>query len=268
MVPGMRWGVMATLDDTHVVRSLEVEFIEVLMREGDPLERLKRLLETEDRDLIVHAPERMLLDGRSWIIDLADEDPGRREAFVDRIDEIARLTHQYKVATVVHPGGVRKHLVADRALLARNLGESLGAIEGQLWIENMPRRYHCGNDLLWCNLLLHPEEFDDILPYVDGVTLDVCHAYLSVEKGGNAAIASFFERLKGRIRHVHLSDASYPNNEGLQLGRGNIDMAALPRLRRLPVLLEVWGGHHNDLAGYREALAKVREERWFRGCVP
>jgi sugar phosphate isomerase/epimerase len=259
---------MATLDDIHVVRSLNVEFIEVLMREGDRLERLEHLLETEDRDLIVHAPERMRLNGHSWIIDLADEDPGRREAFVDRIDEIARLAHRYRVGTVVHPGGVRKHLVADRALLARNLGESLGAIEGQLWIENMPRRYHCGNDLLWCNLLLHPEEFDDILPYVDGVTLDVCHAYLSVERGGNLAIASFFERLKGRIRHVHLSDASYPNNEGLQLGKGDIDLAALPRLKGLPVLLEVWGGHHNDLAGYREALAKVKEERWFRGCVP
>ncbi len=268
MVPETRWGVMATLDDVHIVRSLDVEFIEVLMREGDSLQRLEILLETEDRDLIVHAPERMRLDGHSWIIDLADEDPGRREAFVDRIDGIARLAHCYNVPTVVHPGGVRKHLVADRELLARNLGSSLGSIEGRLWLENMPRRYHCGNDLLWSNLLLHPEEFDDLLPYVDGITLDVCHAYLSVEKGGNSAIASFFEHLKGRIRHVHLSDASYPNNEGLPLGTGDIDLAMLPRMRGLPALLEIWGGHLNDLAGYREALARVKEERWFRGCVP
>jgi sugar phosphate isomerase/epimerase len=259
---------MATIDDIGLVRSLDVDFIEVLAREGDDPERLERLLETEDRALIVHAPERMQLDGTSWLIDLADEDPGRREAFVDRIDQIARLAHDHGAATVVHPGGVRKHLIADRALLARNLAESLGSIEGKLWIENMPRRYHCGDQLLWCNLLLHPEEFDDLLPCVDGVTLDVCHAYLSVEKCGNAAIASFFEHLKGRIKHVHLSDASYPHDEGLQLGQGDIDMGMLPRMRGLPVLLEVWGGHLNGLAGYREALAKVRTERWFRGCIP
>jgi sugar phosphate isomerase/epimerase len=259
---------MATIDDIGDVRSLDVDFIEILVRQGDDLGRLERLLETEDRDLIVHAPERMLLDGRSWIIDLADEDPGRREAFVDRIDQVVRLAHRYGAATVVHPGGVRKHLVADPGLLARNLAESLGSIEGKVWIENMPRRYHCGEELLWSNLLRHPEEFDDVLPFVDGVTLDVCHAYLSVDKGGNAAIASFFERLKGRIKHVHLSDASYPNNEGLQLGRGDIDLGMLPRMRGLPVLLEIWGGHLNGLAGYREALAKVRSEPWFRGCIP
>ena len=268
MVREIDWGVMATFDDLAEVRSLDVDFIEILVREGDDLGRLDTVLETADRPFIVHAPERMILDGRSRLIDLADQDHGRRSAFVERIDQVARTAFRHGAATVVHPGGVRGRPVPDRSVLARNLAESLGSIGGRIWMENMPRRYHAGDDLLWCNLLLHPEEFEAILPSVDGVALDVSHAYLSVDRGGNGAIASFFESLKDQIRHVHLSDASYPHNEGLPLGAGHIDMSMLPRMSGLPVLLEVRGGHLDGLAGYREALAAVRGGSWFRGCVP
>jgi sugar phosphate isomerase/epimerase len=269
MAHGMHVGVMAVIDDYKATSALDVDFIEVLVREGDDLSRLELLLEKEERELIVHAPERMRVDGRSWIIDLADEDPSRREAFAQRIGEVTALAGRYGIPTVVHPGGVRPHLVPDRECLLRNLAVSLSTLEGKVWIENMPRRYHSGDDLLWCNLLTRPEEFEPLLPYVDGVTLDVCHAYLSVDAGGNSAIASFFHRLKGKVRHVHLSDASYPHNEGLQLGAGDIDFASLPRMKGLPVLLEVWGGHREGMAGYKKALSAIREhEEWFHGCIP
>ncbi len=267
MHAGMRLGVMATLDDYPSIHRLDLDFVEILLRDGDPLPVLDALLEREETDLIVHAPERMTVDGRSELIDLADDDPDRREAFADHIGEVVSVATRHGAATVIHPGGVRRAPV-DRKRLKRNLTDSLSTIEGIIWMENMPRRYHCGQELLCCNLLTSPEEFDDILPYVDGVTLDISHAYLSVDKGGNAAIASFFSHLRGHLRHVHLSDASYPHNEGLQLGTGDVDLTSLPRMDRLPVLLEVWGGHLDGCAGYKEALRRVRsEERWFRGCI-
>ncbi len=133
----------------------------------------------------------------------------------------------------------------------------------------MPRRYHVDGERRYCTLCTSPDEFDDLLPHIDGVTLDISHAYLSVERGGNAAIASFFEKLRPCIRHVHLSDAAHPDGEGLQLGDGGVDLAALPRMHSIPVLLEIWGGHLDDGAGFAEAVRRVRGAgSWFKGCVP
>jgi sugar phosphate isomerase/epimerase len=267
MDPGMRLGVMATLDDYDIIKELEVDFIEILLRDGDPLQKLGKLAQA-DSDLIVHAPERMKINGQPQLIDLACEDPRLREIFIQQIDEVAGFAKDNGMPTVVHPGGVGER-VKDRDELSKNLVGSLGSIDGVLWMENMPRHYHQGDDLLICNLLTSPREFDAVLPYVDGVTLDISHAYLSVDKGGNSAIGSFFSHLKGKIKHVHLSDASYPDNEGVQLGSGEVDLRSLPRMRGLPVLLEIWGGHLHECAGYREALGRARmEDTWFKGCVP
>jgi len=267
MVPERNYGVMVTLDDHHLLRGLDVNFFEVLVREGDPPDRLDEFLSRVEKATIVHAPEMMRLGGKPELIDLTDPDPQRRGEFAARIGEVASVAARHGVATVVHPGGVRERPERTEDM-PRHLVDALISIDGRLWIENMPRRYHAGSDLLYCNLMLRPEEFKSILPHVDGVTLDICHAYLSVDKGGNSAIGAFFEQLRDSIRHIHMSDASYPHNEGLQLGKGNIDFTMLPRPRDLPILLEVWGGHLNGGEGYRIALDKVRQGGIFKGCVP
>jgi hypothetical protein len=61
-------------------------------------------------------------------------------------------------------------------------------------------------------------------------------------------------KLDGYIRHIHLSDAAYPHQEGLQLGSGELDLTLVPRGRGLPILLEVRGGHENSGEGFRTAL--------------
>lgn len=263
----MRLGVMVTLDDHRDLSDLDVDFFELLVRERDTASEVERFLDRTDREMLLHAPERMRVEGELRLIDLAEENPYLREAFIDRIQEVASIASRYDTAVVVHPGGVHQH-PADPEHLLRNLASSLGSIEGPMWMENMPRRYHLGEELWWCSLLKRPEEFDDLLPYLDGVTLDISHAYLSVERGGNTAIASFFEHLRGHIRHVHLSDAAQPHREGMQLGTGDVDLSLLPRMKGLPVLLEVWGGHLDQGRGFREALRLARTaEGWFKGCI-
>lgn len=260
-------GVMVTVDDHNTLSHLDVNFFEVLVMEGDSPRRLEEFLAKEEMATIVHSPERMKVDGKLELIDLADPDPKRRDLFAARIGEVAEAAAKHGAATVVHPGGVHEH-PGHREDLHHNLIESLDQIDGKLWIENMPRRYHAGKDLLYCNLLVHPEEFRNILHAVDGVTLDICHAYLSADSGGNSAIASFFEQLKDRIRHIHMSDAMHPHNEGMQLGEGHIDLAALPRPGSVPILLEVWGGHLNGGEGYKLALERVRQGGIFKGGIP
>jgi sugar phosphate isomerase/epimerase len=261
-------GVMATLDDFQVMSRLDVDFVEVLVRSRDSIQAIEDFLNKEERDLIIHAPECMEIGGKQSLIDLAADDPDLREAFTARVNEVAYTASKFGVPTVIHPGGVRER-PSYSGLMSRNLANSLGSLDGVLWLENMPRHYHYGDQLWHCNLLKHPGEFEDLLPYVDGVALDIAHAYLSVDEGGNRAIASFFKELNGHIRHIHLSDASYPDNEGLQLGKGDVDLVHLPRLKGLPVLVEIWGGHENNGARFKEALEMVRsQEVWFRGRMP
>lgn len=260
-------GVMVTIDDHHTLEHLDVNFFEVLVKESDTPDRLEEFLARVEKATIVHSPEKMRIDGKMELIDLADPDPHRRELFAARIGEVASAAAKHGVATVVHPGGVHDHPEKGEDL-HHHLVESLDLIDGTLWIENMPRRYHAGRDLLYCNLLKHPEEFKDLLHVVDGITLDICHAYLSADKGGNSAIGAFFEQLRDHVRHIHMSDASYPHNEGMQLGKGDIDFTALPRPGSIPILLEVWDGHLNGGEGYNLALEKVRQGGIFKGCIP
>ena len=261
-------GAMTTLRDHERLSHLDVEFFELLVFDGDDIGELGSLLSRDERCQIVHAPEKMRIGGRLDLIDLADEDEARRQTFVDRVNEISSMAASLGVPTVVHPGGVRMEPTNGSALRS-NLKASLSALDGTLWLENMPRRYHVDGERRCCSLCTSPGEFDELLPYIDGITLDISHAYLSVERGGNAAIASFFERLRPHIKHVHLSDAAHPDGEGLQLGDGDVDLAILPRMRSIPVLLEIWNGHLDDGAGFAEAVRRVREtEAWFKGCVP
>lgn len=260
-------GAMTTLRDHELLAHLDVEFFELLVMDGDDIRELESLLSRDDRCRIVHAPEKMLVDGRLELIDLADGDEERREMFVRRVNEVSSMASSLGVPTVIHPGGVRKD-PTDEALRS-DLIRSLSALDGTLWLENMPRRYHVDGEKRWCRLCTSPDEFVDLLPHLDGITLDISHAYLSVERGGNKAIASFFKRLRPSIRHVHLSDARHPDGEGLQLGDGDVDLSALPRMRYLPVLLEIWNGHLDGGAGFAEAVRRVRAaSSWFKGCVP
>ncbi len=255
---------MATLQDFPQISRLEVDFIEILLRQQDSAEALADLIENAPMEIIVHAPEKLGAGGP--LLDLSSLDANLKQASLERIQSVLDVLNR-KVPLVIHPGGVSPRKL-DYLTLLSNLKDSLGSLEGVFWLENMPRGYHYGSDLLHCNLMLSPPEYLPLLDLIDGVTLDISHAYLSVPRGGNSAIAAFFSILKGRIRHVHLSDAAYPHREGLQLGEGDIDLGSLPRMRGLPVLLEIQGGHEADAAGFKEALKRVREEdSWFHGCV-
>ena len=268
MSTSLRLGVMMTLDDHHQLHQLDVDFFELLIREQDDVEKVEEFLHREERCAIVHAPEKMRINGRSMLIDLADENLARRDAFVRRINDISAMAGRYDVATVIHPGGVRPHSVGPEQLHG-NLAASLASLDGKIWLENMPRRYHIEGEKWWCNIGKHPHEFVELLPHVDGITLDISHAYLSVENSGNDAISSFFQTLDGHIKHIHLSDAAQPDGEGLQLGDGDVDLPGLPHMHGLPVLLEIWEGHRNGGAGYIEALRRIRSsDHWFRGCAP
>jgi sugar phosphate isomerase/epimerase len=257
MYSPMRLGAMATLHDHEMIASLRVDFIELLVLPRDDATEIARFCDGFDGELILHAPEE-LPDGR--LLDLSSEDARWREASVMRIREVASAGRETARPVVVHPGGISEELYADTSTLIANLRSSLDLLPDYLWLENMPLHYHHRGRRLIANLMRLPSEMMQVEDLVAGFTVDVSHAYLGVMRDGNANVAAMFRELGEAVRHVHLSDAKRPDVEGVMIGDGEIDMSFFPHLRGLPVLLEIWDGHLNDAAGFREALRRVRGE--------
>jgi sugar phosphate isomerase/epimerase len=256
------FGAMVTVDDHRDLADAGFDFLELLVRSGDDLGAIGEVLDAICGG-IVHAPERLATGEGGIILDLASTDKGISRASVDRLKEIGRMLSIRDIPLVVHPGGVGSQRERGRADL---LHDSLGELEGRIWLENMPSRYHFDSQLLHSNLMTSPQEFDTVIDVIDGIVLDTSHAYLSAPVDGNLRVRSFIDHLGGMIRHVHLSDARHPDREGLQILEGDVDFSFLPRLKGLPILLEVWGGHMHRGRGFRKALGTVRSqsfERWF-----
>jgi N-acetylneuraminate synthase len=258
MYSPMRLGVMATLSDHTVISALPVDFLELLVRRDDDLQQVARFCDLFDGELIIHAPEE-LPDGR--LLDLSSPDQGWREESVRRIRDVARAGRDTARPVVVHPGGISEIEMEDPSALVTNLRISLDQLPDYLWLENMPRHYHHRGRTLRSNLMRTPAEMKQVEDLVAGFTVDVSHAYLGVEVDGDRNVLAMFQELGEAVRHAHLSDAIRPDVEGVMIGDGEMDMGFLPYLRGLPVLLEVWDGHLNGGAGFREALRRMRGDR-------
>ncbi len=251
----MRLGAMATLQDHETISALKVDFLELLVLPGDDMQRVRAFCETFDGELILHAPEE-LPDGR--FLDLSSTDMSWREASVRRVREITKAGEGTARPVVIHPGGVTEREVKDASEMMAGLRASLDALPDYTWLENMPLHYHHRGRTLRSNLMRTPAEMMKVEELVAGFTVDVSHAYLGVAENGNSNVMAMFRELGDAVRHVHLSDARRPDVEGVMIGDGEIDMSFLPYLRGLPVLLEVWGGHLEGGAGFREALRRMR----------
>ena len=82
----MRWGVKASLNDAEAMAGMEVELLEVHLRPED-LPRHRDAIVTTFRDirsrtghdLVVHAPEFMLVPGGPMLLDPSSPDPALRQ---------------------------------------------------------------------------------------------------------------------------------------------------------------------------------------------
>ena len=71
---------------------------------------------------------------------------------------------------------------------------------------------------------------------------------------------------RNRFHHLHLVDAAGVDGEGLQIGDGEIDFAALaksldqlaPKASFIP---EIWQGHKNEGEAFWVAMERL--EKWF-----
>ena len=261
----MHLGVMVGIEDHDTLDVPWSDFSELLLFDGD-LDRLdgpaadSLLLSVRRPIEFVHTQEFMTLDGREVMVDLASGDPRvRRESVevVRRTRDLATLL--VGAAVVVHPGGVRPGS-EDRARLMSDLSLSLSELgPDRLLLENMPWYYWYRKRERWVsNICVTAEDVAQVVDMVEGLTLDMCHGYLSRAEGDGGYNVSFMERFADSVMHIHASDAAAPDREGLQIGEGEVDFSLLKRAQ-VPVLVEVWNGHTDGGAGFRTAIERLRD---------
>lgn len=73
---------------------------------------------------------------------------------------------------------------------------------------------------------------------------------------------SYIETVRPWVAHLHVADASGVDGEGLQIGAGEIDFErVLPLLVSfgLPMVMEIWLGHHGQGEGFAVGLGRLAE---------
>ena len=114
----------------------------------------------------------------------------------------------------------------------------------------------------YCNLFVDPTEIANFATeFGIGICLDISHTKLAC----NYLRMSFgdaIEMIAPHSRHLHLVDAIGVNNEGVQIGEGDVDWSSLcGQLNRLipeaSFIPEIWQGHVDNGQGFWIALNRL-----------
>ena len=227
-----------------------------------------------DLELVVHAPE---LFAGDHVLNLCAEDQAYRQRSIRELQRVVEITRSlkpyFKTETpciVTNVGGFTLNAplpASERPRLYDLLRESLAAIDAQ-GVEIIPQTmppfpWHFGGQR-YHNLFLAPEDTAQFCRGGDRICLDVSHSKLACNEH-HWSFKEFIEQVAPYTAHLHLADADGVDGEGLQIGQGEIDFAALAadleRAAHASFIPEVWQGHKNAGEGFWIALGKL--EQWF-----
>jgi N-acetylneuraminate synthase len=223
--------------------------------------------------LVVHAPE--FFD--RTLVDLCALDDRQREQSVALIQKTIKLTRDIAPhfegmpKVIVHTGGMSlDHPIEDREQLYDNLRNSVNELdyEGvELLLENLPPHpWYFGGQWL-TNAFMDAYEIRD---FIKPLGLDMCFDTSHAKLYCNWAHVDFFEQVEvllPYIRHLHLSDGSGLDGEGLQIGEGTIDWvkffeiigAGRPDGYQGTMIPEIWRGHQRGNEGFVIAIRRLSD---------
>jgi N-acetylneuraminate synthase len=260
------WGLKARFHDLEAILSLKPRVVEMHFSEDDVDFPFTPPAAPYGQRLIVHAPE----FSKQRLMDLCSLNDELREssiALIQRtIDKAALLRPHFSgpASVVIHVGGMTMdepvfdtRAMLDRALEAFKRFRTNGII---LLPENLPPRpWYLGGQ--WCqNVFIHSEEMAEFCKELGlGMTLDICHAQLYCT-AYHRDLIQYVRTCLPYVRHLHLSDASGIDGEGLQIGEGVVPWSEILDLLSgsdFTWVPEIWSGHLHNAAGFVEALSRL-----------
>ena len=186
------------------------------------------------------------------------------------IDKTISLNEQFsgKPTLIVHPGGYSLHeLSSDNILQMKNklvdAVKQLDLKNVNFLLENMPPYAWFFGGRWNCNVFL---DSSDMLNYHAetglNICFDLCHSQLYCNTKKYSLIDELL-KVENFVDHYHLSDADGIDGEGLQFGEGDLPfekiIPILNKHKNIGFAIEVWKGHENIGAGFKEFLDKIIE---------
>jgi N-acetylneuraminate synthase len=262
----MEWGFVVRFNDfrdslQYNPKLFEFHFTDKDLHEPYPGDDL-------DMQLVVHAPEFWT----NHLVDLCTFDEDHRRASLALIQDAIDVTRDMaphfsgKPKIVVHPGAASlDQPIKDRQRLYDNLRRSVEELDFdgvELLIENLPPRpWYFGGQWL-TNAFMDMREIRDFLESMDLMTCyDSSHHKLYC----NWADVDFYEQVEiilPYVSHLHLSDASGIDGEGLQVGEGAIDWVKFFQVAKDyhgTMIPEIWRGHQRGGEGFIIAINRLSD---------
>jgi sialic acid synthase SpsE/sugar phosphate isomerase/epimerase len=262
----MQWGFTVRFRDYEALLSHKPRFLEFHFTDADLNEKYPG--RDYDMPLVVHAPE-------FWertLVDLCSRDEKQRVDSIALIQKSIDLTRAMAVhfkgvpKVIVHTGGMTlDQSIQDNRPLYDNLGRSVEQIDSEgveMLLENLPPHpWYFGGQWL-TNAFMDANEIRDfILPRKLNICFDTSHSKLYC----NWAHVDFYEQLRVLLpytHHLHISDGSGLDGEGLQIGEGNIDWVHFFRVVKDyhgTMIPEIWRGHQHNGQGFVLAIQRLSE---------
>lgn len=226
-----------------------------------------------DLDFTVHSPD--LFSG-DHLLNLAAEDDtylARSISELQRVIDLTRAMKPYfKRATtpliIVSMGGFSRDGLLDpsrRPAMYQRVANSLAKLDSagvELIAQTLPPFPWYFGGQLYLNLFVDPTDTAQFSrQYGVRLCFDVSHSKLACNHF-NWPFSEFAELVSPTTAHLHLVDARGLDDEGLQIGEGEVDFPALAKqLDRLapeaPFIPEIWQGHENDGEAFWLALERL-----------
>jgi sialic acid synthase SpsE/sugar phosphate isomerase/epimerase len=269
------WGVPVRYHDFEkILAKTNPDLLEFHLSYRDLEEDIEQYLDRSyDLGLVVHSPE---LFAGDHVLDLCAKDTSYRSRSIQelqRVIDITRSLNAYfnnttRPCIVTNIGGFSSDSPlpeVKREELYSILLESLASLNAagvEIIPQTMPpfpwhfggQRYH--------NIFVDPKDTVEFCSrHGYRVCLDVSHSKLACNHY-NISFKEFIKQVGPYTAHLHIADAEGVDGEGLQIGEGNIDFAALsdnldqvsPEASFIP---EIWQGHKNEGEGFWMALEKL-----------
>jgi N-acetylneuraminate synthase len=262
----MAWGFVVRFNDfrdslQYNPKLFEFHFTDKDLHEPYPGDDL-------DIQLVVHAPEFWT----NHLVDLCTFDEDHRRASLALIQDAIDVTRDMaphfsgKPKIVVHPGAASlDQPIKDRQRLYDNLRRSVEELDFdgvELLIENLPPRpWYFGGQWL-TNAFMDMHEIRDFL---ESMELMTCYDSSHHKLYCNWADVDFYEQVEiilPYVSHLHLSDASGIDGEGLQVGEGAIDWVKFFQVAKDyhgTMIPEIWRGHQRGGEGFIIAINRLSD---------
>jgi N-acetylneuraminate synthase len=262
----MPWGFVVRFNDYKTVLEYNFPLLEFHFTDKD----LDEVYPGDDLDmqLILHAPE-------FWgnhLVDLCTYDEAQRQGSVALLQRAIYVTRDMAPhfkgvpKVIVHPGAASlDHPIENRKILYDNLRRSVEELDYddvELLIENLPPRpWYFGGQWL-TNAFMDTYEIRDFL---DSMGMKTCFDTSHSKLYCNWADVDFYDQVEvilPYVSHLHLSDASGLDGEGLQVGEGTIDWTkffGVAKGYRGTMIPEIWRGHQRGGEGFIIAINRLTE---------